>query len=96
MDETSDEPDEASPDEVGDHGHDHDENDDDNHNNVQITTQRSQRTRVVPTRLQDCEVIGDNEVTTYVDTINHKESLKKKEWKDAMIEELNYIERNNT
>lgn len=56
----------------------------DNHNNIEIITQRPQRTRPSPARLHDCEVIGDNKVTidrdlvhftllADVETINHKE-----------------------
>lgn len=69
--------------------------------------QRPQITRITPTRLQDCEVIGDNEVTVDGDlvhfklladteSINHNESLRNREWKVAMIEELQIVEKNNT
>lgn len=74
---------------------------------VTNTSQRHQRTRVLPTRLQDCEVVGDDEVTPNRDLvhfdllagaehINYNEAFKDKQWKEAMVEDLEAIERNNT
>lgn len=68
--------------------------------------QRPQRTRVLPTRLQDCQVVGDDEVTpngelvhfyllTGGEPINYYEALKDKQWKATMVKELQVIGRNN-
>jgi len=72
-----------------------------------VLTDRPHKTRVAPTRLQDCEIIADSEVTEDGDLvhfalladaepINHSEALKNEAWKSAMLEELASIERNNT
>lgn len=37
---------------------------------VANTSQRPQRTRVLPARLQDCEVVDDDEVTSNGDLVN--------------------------
>lgn len=69
--------------------------------------QKAQRTRVRPSRLQDYEVIGDDDVTpdgelvhfallAGFEPINYSEALENKQWKSAMVEELQAIERNNT
>ena len=74
---------------------------------VAETSQRPQRNRVPPKRLHDYEVVGDDEVTpdgelvhfsllASVEPINHNEALNIKQWKLAMVEELQAIERNNT
>lgn len=58
---------------------------------VANTIKIPQRNRVLPTRLQDCEVVGDDEVTpdevlvhfaSFADaeTINYNEGLKDKKW----------------
>lgn len=71
------------------------------------TSQRPQRTRAHLIRLQDYEVVGDDEVTTDGElvhfsllvgakTINYIEDLKNMKWKFAMVEELQTIEINNT
>ena len=71
------------------------------------TSQRSQRTKVLPTRLHNYEVVGDDEVTpdgelfhfallAGAEPINHNKALKIKQWKLAMFEELQEIERNYT
>ncbi|MCI30661.1 copia-type polyprotein, partial [Trifolium medium] len=68
---------------------------------------RSTRTRQVPTRLQECELVNDNEVNEESELvhfallagdepINYIEALKDKKWKKAMEEELTVIERNQT
>lgn len=55
------------------------------------TSQRPQRTRVLPIRLQDCEVVGDDVVTPYgelvhftllagVEPIYYTDALKNKQW----------------
>lgn len=59
-------------------------------------SQRPQRTRVLLARLQDCEMIGDNEVTLDGDLvyfallvgdepINYRETLNDKQWKEAIF-----------
>ena len=74
---------------------------------VDETSQRPQRNRVLPTKLHDYEVMGDDEITpdgelvhfallAGVEPINHTEALKISKWKLAMVEELQAIERNNT
>lgn len=74
---------------------------------VASTSQRPQRARVLPARLQDCEVVGDDEVTPDGDfvhfallagdePINYRETLKDKQWKEFIVEEFQVIERNNT
>ena len=71
------------------------------------TSQIPQRNRVLPTRLHDYEVVGDDEVTpdgelvhfsllAGAEPINYSEALKINKWKLAMVEELQAIERNNT
>ena len=81
--------------------------DENNNDNVVAMFQRPQWTKITPTRLQGCEVIGDNKVTTFVDLvhfallvdaepINHNQALRNKEWKDVMIEKLEVIKRNKT
>lgn len=42
----------------------------DNREGVASTSQRPQRTRVIPRRLQDCEMVGDNKVTQDGDLIH--------------------------
>lgn len=70
-------------------------------------SQRSQRTRVLPARLQDCKLVGDDEVTpdgdfvhfsllAVIELINYCKALKDKQWKEVMVEELKVIEINNT
>ena len=70
------------------------------------TSQRPQRNRVLPTRLHDYEVMGDDEITpdgelvhfallAGAEPINYSEALKINKWKLAMVEELQEIERNN-
>ena len=84
---------------------------------VAETSQRPQRNRVLPTRLHDYKVVGDDQVTpdrelvhfalpdgelvhfallAGAEPINYSEALKTKQWKLAMVEELQKIERNNT
>jgi hypothetical protein len=71
------------------------------------TSQIPQRTRACPTRLQDYEVTGDDEVTpdgelvhftllARVEPINYSESLNDKKLKSIMVEELQAIKRKNT
>lgn len=70
--------------------------------NAPEVSQRPQSIRMPPARLQDCEVTVDNEVTkdgdfvhfallADVEPINHHETLK-----NALMEELEAIERNHT
>lgn len=68
---------------------------------------RTQRHMQLPRRFNDCEIVADDEVvnegelihfTILADSkpIDYKVALKKKAWKDAMVEELNSIEKNKT
>ncbi|MCH80809.1 copia-type polyprotein [Trifolium medium] len=68
---------------------------------------RTQRTKRVPARLNDCEVIQDNAVNDEGDLIhfalladsepvNFKDALKSNVWRKAMEEELKSIEKNQT
>lgn len=61
---------------------------------------------VLPARLQDCEVVGDDEVTPDRDLvhldllagdepINYREAFKDKQWKEFMVEYLQAIKINN-
>ncbi|KAI5439156.1 hypothetical protein KIW84_024799 [Lathyrus oleraceus] len=79
----------------------------DNREGVASTIQRPQRTRVLSARLQDYEVVGDDDVTldgdfvhftllTGSESINYSEALKDKQWKIVMVENLHTIERNDT
>jgi hypothetical protein len=74
--------------------------------NVEVRT-RSTRVRSTPARLQDCELVNDNEVTAEGDLVhfallagseplNYIEALSNLKWKQAMIEELASIEKNQT
>jgi hypothetical protein len=69
---------------------------------VASISRRPQRNRVPPTRLQDYEVTGDDEVTpdgelvhfallVGAEPINYSEALKSNKWKLAMVEELEPI-----
>lgn len=77
-----------------------------NREGVASTSQRPQIIRVLLARLQDCEVVGEDEVTPNGDLvhfallagdepINYNEALKNKHWKATMVEELQAIKRNN-
>ncbi|CAJ2637748.1 unnamed protein product [Trifolium pratense] len=68
---------------------------------------RTQRTKRVPARLNDCEVTQDNAVNDEGDLIhfalladseplNYRDALKSNVWKRAMEEELKSIEKNQT
>ncbi|CAJ2627663.1 unnamed protein product [Trifolium pratense] len=68
---------------------------------------RTQRTKRVPARLNDCEVTQDNAVNDEGDLIhfalladseplNYRDALKSNVWKKAMEEELKSIEKNQT
>ncbi|GAU33832.1 hypothetical protein TSUD_393400 [Trifolium subterraneum] len=68
---------------------------------------RPQRTRQVPNRLNDCEITSDNAVNDEGDIIHfalladsepidYKDALKNSVWKRAMEEELQSIEKNKT
>lgn len=72
-----------------------------------ITRQRPQRNIVLPSRLQDYEVVDDDEVMldgdlvhfallAGVEPINYNKALKDKKWKASMVEELQAVKRNNT
>jgi hypothetical protein len=74
--------------------------------NVEVRT-RSTRVRSTPARLQDCELVNDNEVTAEGDLVhfallagseplNYIEALSNLKWKQAMIEELASIKKNQT
>ena len=74
--------------------------------NVEFRT-RSTRVRSTPARLQDCELVNDNEVTAEGDLVhfallagseplNYIEALSNLKWKQAMIEELASIKKNQT
>ncbi|CAJ2646460.1 unnamed protein product [Trifolium pratense] len=71
------------------------------------TRARSSRARKTPARLQDCDVVNDNEVNEDGDLVhfallagaepvNHIEALNNMKWKQAMEEELCAIEKNHT
>ncbi|GAU17221.1 hypothetical protein TSUD_324240 [Trifolium subterraneum] len=75
---------------------------------VQTMTQanRPQRTRVVPARLQDCEVTSDNQVNDEGDIMHYAfladtelisviEALNNPKWINAMTEEMDSIEKND-
>ncbi|XP_050875176.1 uncharacterized protein LOC127078793 [Lathyrus oleraceus] len=75
-------------------------------NGVSSTSQRPQRTRARPTRLQDYKVTDDDKVTrdgelvhfallADGESINYSEALNDKKWKSSMVEELQAIKRNN-
>jgi hypothetical protein len=68
---------------------------------------KSTRTRKTPARIQDCIIADDNEVNEDGDLvhfallagaepINYVDALTDKKWKQAMIEELSAIEKNQT
>jgi hypothetical protein len=74
---------------------------------VQIDTSRPQRPRVMPARLQDCDVIVDDQVNdegelvhyaflTDTEPVSMTEALNNPKWISAMIEEPNSIENNDT
>lgn len=86
LDEVSDKLNKTQPIEVSEHDRDEVEN----HDDKETLIQRPQRTRKTPTRLQDYEVIGDNEVTSdgdlvqfsliaYANPINHNKALRTNE-----------------
>jgi len=71
------------------------------------TIVRPQRNKQIPRRLQDCQVTGDGEVgfdgelvhfAMLADTepLDYKDALCDNKWKEAMIDELNSIEKNQT
>jgi hypothetical protein len=73
----------------------------------EVTQARPQRTRQVPNRLSDCEVLPDNAVNEEGDLIHtamladaepidYRDGLKSSVWKKAMEEELQSIEKNQT
>ncbi|WVZ24220.1 hypothetical protein V8G54_002764 [Vigna mungo] len=68
---------------------------------------RSQRTRFSYTRLANHELLADSDVTDAGDVMQYaffagtevftwEQAIKIKEWKEAMVEELSAIEKNNT
>ncbi|MCH81362.1 copia-type polyprotein, partial [Trifolium medium] len=70
-------------------------------------TRKSIRTKKTPARIQDCIIANDNEVNADGDLvhfallagaepINYIDALNDKKWKQAMIEELTVIEKNQT
>jgi hypothetical protein len=71
------------------------------------TIVRPQRNKQIPRRLQDCQVTGDDEVSSddelvqfamLADTepLDYKAALCDENWKEAMLDEMNSIERNQT
>jgi hypothetical protein len=73
----------------------------------ELRQQRPQRSRVMPARLQDCEVTSDNQVNDEGELVHYAfladtepvsmtEALSNPKWISAMIEELNSIENNDT
>ncbi|MCI08950.1 retrovirus-related pol polyprotein from transposon tnt 1-94, partial [Trifolium medium] len=98
--------------------HEQEDNNDDNINgeeNVneasldedQGTSVRPQRTKQVPRRLVDCEVVHDDEIGSDgelvhyamladVESLDYEAAMNDKAWNEATIEELKAIEKNNT
>ncbi|MCI08580.1 gag-pol polyprotein, partial [Trifolium medium] len=83
-----------------------DSNDETEEPNVEVRA-KSTRVRHVPARLQECDLVNDNEVTEEGDLvhialladaepINYEEALTSEAWKIAMKDELAVIERNDT
>ena len=71
------------------------------------TITRPQRNKQIPRRLQDCQVTGDDEVGSDgelvhfamledIEPLDYKAALCDKNWKEAMLDELNSIEKNQT
>ena len=67
------------------------------HEDVHMVIQRPQGIRILPSRLEYCEVIIDNEVINDKDLvhfallanaepINHNEALNREAWNNAMVE----------
>lgn len=74
---------------------------------TQSQSQRPQRQRQPPTRLTDNELFSDNAITHDGDLVhfalladaeplNFEEAVQEPVWKEAIVEELNAIERNQT
>ena len=74
---------------------------------AQTGSSRPQRQRQMPARLQDCDIIADNEVNEGGDLVhlafladsepvNDSEALKNPKWIATMKEELKSIESNKT